>query len=260
MVRFVVYNPLSDPHRLAVVGGHVALGAWRRPRPMSLGPQRSVLTGGHGRCWEAVVRLAAPVDDLAYRYVVLADEPRWEREPNRHVTVPRPEETAHGVVEVCDHNVVTDLFLSRVTPGVWLGPYPQSPDDVDVLARAGITAVVNLQTDDELDHRDVDLDRLARRLQQRDIELHRMPIRDFDEADLIRKLPAACTLLPHLTDRGHRVYVHCTAGMGRAPAVVLAHLVRQGHDLSQAREQLRHHHPVSAPNVAAVRHALADLA
>lgn len=147
---------------------------------------------------------------------------------------------------------VADLDAHRVVEGVWVGPCLQVAGDIDALASAGITAVLNLQTDEDLRDRGVDLDRLDAELRPRGIELHRLPIRDFDEADLIRQLPRAVAMLRQLVHAGHGVYVHCTAGMGRAPAVILAYLVQQGYELPQAQAVLRGQHPASAPNVDAV--------
>lgn len=256
LVRFVAHHPLPAGQRLAVVGGHAQLGDWESPRPMDLGDERTLDTGGRGTCWETVVPFREPVEDLAYRYVVLASEPRWEREPDRHLAVPAVEKIPNGLFETSDRNIVTGLDVNWVDPDVCVGPYPQTPGHADALAEVGVTAVVNLQTDRDLRHRGVDLDRLHRTLRQHGIELHRLPIQDFDEADLIRNLPTAAALLHRLTEAGHRTYVHCTAGMGRAPAVVLSYLVRQGHDLPEAQAHLRDCHPVSAPNLAAVESAM----
>lgn len=256
LVRFVAHHPLPAGQRLAVVGGHPELGDWESPRPMDLGADRTLDTGGRGPCWEATVPFSEPVEDLAYRYVVLASEPRWEREPDRHLAVPAVEDVANGLMETSDRNLVTGLDLNWVDSDVCVGPYPQTSEHADALAEMGVTAVVNLQTDHDLRHRGVDLDRLHRALRQHGIELHRLPIRDFDEADLIRHLPAAAALLNRLTESGHRTYVHCTAGMGRAPAVILSYLVRRGHDLPEAQAHLGNRHPASAPNLAAVQHAM----
>lgn len=255
MLRFVAFHPLPAEQRLAVTGDHPALGNWHRPLPMRRRRPRTP-RDEVAHSWERAVAFPDPVDDVAYRYVVLADEPRWEREPDRHVAVPRFDEVVDGFVETDDRNIVTDLHIDRVTNHVWVGPYPQSAGDIDVLAATGITAVVNLQTDDDLHHRGVDLDQLRCRLGSHDIELWRLPIRDFDECDLVRGLPAAVGLLHRLVDAGHRTYVHCTAGMGRAPAVVLAYLVHRGHPLKQASTLLTARHPASAPNTSAVARAI----
>lgn len=256
LVRFVAHHPLPAGQRLAVVGSHAQLGDWESPRPMELGDERPLDTGGRGPCWETAVPFPDPVEELAYRYVVLASQPRWEREPDRHLAVPAVEDVTNGLIETSDRNVVTGLDVNWVDSDVCVGPYPQTPEHADALAEVGVTAVVNLQTDQDLRHRGVDLDRLHRKLRQHGIELHRLPIQDFDETDLIRHLPTAAALLNRLTESGHRTYVHCTAGMGRAPAVILSYLVRQGHDLPEAQTHLLDRHPVSAPNITAVEQAM----
>lgn len=158
-----------------------------------------------------------------------------------------------------DRNKVTDLDLDLIAPRLWVGPSPHRPQDLDSLARAGVTAVLNLQTDQDLQRRGVELDRLGEELGRRGIELHRVPIRDFDEPDLIRRLPEATATLDRLLKAGHSTYVHCTAGIGRAPAVILVYLVRQGRALHHARELLYRRRPASSPNLVAVRRVLEDV-
>lgn len=51
------------------------------------------------------------------------------------------------------------------------------------------------------------------------------PIHDFNEGDLTSKLYEGAQILNEMiNDKGLQVYVHCTAGMGRAPACVLVYL------------------------------------
>ena len=51
------------------------------------------------------------------------------------------------------------------------------------------------------------------------------PIIDFNEHDLTSKLFEAAKILHEMIcKKSLKVYVHCTAGMGRAPASVLAYL------------------------------------
>ena len=54
------------------------------------------------------------------------------------------------------------------------------------------------------------------------------PIHGFNKIDLTQKLPAAAEILKNLIEEGRNVYVHCTAGMGRAPAIVLFYLSMVG--------------------------------
>ena len=59
----------------------------------------------------------------------------------------------------------------------------------------------------------------------RNIEVIHYPIHDFNQTDLMAKLyGAACELNRMINEHGRAVYVHCTAGMGRAPASVLVYL------------------------------------
>ena len=57
------------------------------------------------------------------------------------------------------------------------------------------------------------------------IQAEHFPIHDFNEQDLTEKLFEGAQLLNHMINAlDQTVFVHCTAGMGRAPAVVLVYL------------------------------------
>lgn len=106
-----------------------------------------------------------------------------------------------------------------------VGTYPQDGDDVDELRKqCGITAVLNLQTDNDMQAWGLDWAGVSLHYEQCDMELARVPIRDFDPIDLRKKLAGGVGALDRLISGGHRVYVHCTAGIGRAPAVAIAWL------------------------------------
>ena len=243
LVRFVCAHRLASGRRLAVVGDGPALGAWRRPQPLE--PVEE------GR-WAGLIALGEPYGQVAYRYVVLDGRPRWEREPNREVGVPPPREVTNGLVETVDVNVVTGLDLDWVTDTVAVGPYPQGPDDAARLAEAGVTAVLNVQTDDDLRRRGLHPGAQAAMLEREGLVSARVPIVDFDAEDLTARLPEATARLEALLSAGHRVYVHCTAGMGRSPAVVVAHLVGRGAGLGEAARLVGARRPESAPNLDAV--------
>ena len=60
---------------------------------------------------------------------------------------------------------------------------------------------------------------------ERDIIAKRYPIHDFNQEDLKAKLKEGADLFNKLiNEENKQVYVHCTAGMGRAPAVCLVYL------------------------------------
>ncbi|MBS1270696.1 MAG: hypothetical protein MAG794_01662 [Gammaproteobacteria bacterium] len=117
------------------------------------------------------------------------------------------------------------INFDRITNTVFVGTYLQSPLDIDRLRDgARITAVINLQSDPDIRALRVNWSKLQKHYARREIALYRHPILDFDPADLTRNIRAAVTRVGQLETVGHRIYLHCTAGVGRAPAVAIGHL------------------------------------
>ena len=101
----------------------------------------------------------------------------------------------------------------------------KTDDLVRIRRETGCSAVLSLQHDLCLAHWRIDFDRLQNRAVELGVVLVRCPIRDFDVEDMRRQLPHAVATLAALQSSGHRTYVHCTAGLGRAPLVVLTYLI-----------------------------------
>ena len=122
------------------------------------------------------------------------------------------------------------------------------------MAEAGVTGVLNVQTEIDHAHRGIDWPRMCFYYQARNIEPVHFPIHDFNQSDLMAKLlDAAKALDAMINQRGRAVYVHCTAGMGRAPATVLVYLcLFRGMEPEQARLFVKSHRSVSVPNMYAV--------
>jgi protein-tyrosine phosphatase len=60
-----------------------------------------------------------------------------------------------------------------------------------------------------------------------------------------------------INDLGLKVYVHCTAGMGRAPACVLVYLsLYKGMEPDEANLYVKSYRTVSVPNMRAVRNVV----
>jgi len=117
------------------------------------------------------------------------------------------------------------LDWGEVTPGLVVGSCPMVPGDLDTIQRrAGVTAVLSVQHDDCLAYWRIDYEDMRARGARLGLSMARAPMRDFDLEDQRRRLPAAVTALAGLHAAGHRVYVHCTAGLGRSPLTVLAYL------------------------------------
>ena len=117
------------------------------------------------------------------------------------------------------------MDVSRILPNLFVGSFPSSPTDVDRLKRNfGITAVLNVQTDDDMADWDVNWPRLKSYYAEADVDVRRVPVRDFDPDDLRRQLLRCVQILDELLREGHIVYVHCNMGVNRSPSVVIAYL------------------------------------
>ena len=96
------------------------------------------------------------------------------------------------------------------------------PDDLErIHDGTGVSALLSLQHNDCLAYWHIDYTEMLRTGETLGLTMLRCPIRDFDIPDMRRRLPDAITMLAHLRDQGHQTYVHCTAGLGRAPLTVL---------------------------------------
>ena len=116
------------------------------------------------------------------------------------------------------------INFNKIVSNLFVGTCPRNPMDAQRLKQAGITAVLNLQTDNDFDLHKVKVQQLQDAYNQLDISLFRVPIVDFDKDDLVVHLPHAAETLNGLMKNDHSVYVHCTAGMERSPAVAVAYL------------------------------------
>ncbi|PKA48056.1 Phosphoglucan phosphatase DSP4, chloroplastic [Apostasia shenzhenica] len=84
-----------------------------------------------------------------------------------------------------------------IRPDLIVGSCLQSPSDVDKLVKIGVRTIFCLQQNSDLE--------------------------DFDAFDLRMRLPAVVSKLHRVINRnGGVTYIHCTAGLGRAPAVAVA--------------------------------------
>lgn len=119
---------------------------------------------------------------------------------------------------------------------LFIGSCPKTPVDVDRLHNSlKVTSVLNLQTDDDFAQWGVNWPAVEARYVDTGIACTRFPILDWHEDDLRLRLDDAAHTLAELIALEHRVYVHCTAGIGRAPATVMAYLAwHAGYSLDDA--------------------------
>jgi atypical dual specificity phosphatase len=153
------------------------------------------------------------------------------------------------------------LNWGEITPRIVVGTCPMTPDDLARIREgARVSAVLSVQHGDCLAYWNIDEKAMKSAAEKMGLAMVRCPIRDFDIPDMQKHLPGAVSVLFRLIDAGHRVYVHCTAGMGRAPLVVLAYLLWiEGRGEEEAFRILRRGRPEAVPAWEALHGAEADL-
>jgi hypothetical protein len=153
------------------------------------------------------------------------------------------------------------LNWGEITPRIVIGTCPITPGDLGrIKAEASASAVLSLQHNDCLAYWRIDYSQMQHEAQKLELTMRRCPIRDFDIRDMQRWLPDAVALLAGLQTAGHRTYVHCTAGLGRAPLVVLGYLTLvERATPDQAISQILEGRPRAVPAWEALHGARADL-
>ena len=117
------------------------------------------------------------------------------------------------------------MQVDLIQPRLAVGSCPREPADVRILQEQyAVTAVLSLQSDEDLLHWNIDWPALSASYQEAGIQVRRVPVRDFDPDDLRRQLPAGVRALDDLMKAGHTVFVHCNAGINRSPTTVIAYL------------------------------------
>lgn len=158
---------------------------------------------------------------------------------------------ANSHVKKLDVNFVSELKFNKIGDyNIYIGPYPQNEDDIALLSRSDITAVLNVQTDLDMTHRQINWSENLKAYRKHEIEVVRYPIRDFDAEDLTIKLKGAAEKLKDLLVSKKSVYVHCTAGMSRAAATVISYLVLYDtYSLDEAYEYVKFFRNIICPNM-----------
>jgi protein-tyrosine phosphatase len=117
------------------------------------------------------------------------------------------------------------ISISRIEPNLFVGSHPQNFVDLDRLrGQLRVTAILNLQTDEDFRRLGLKWDTMEHACHERDLVLRRWPVAEFDDDALLARVEGAVEELHELLQSGHRVYLHCTAGMERAPSVAIAYL------------------------------------
>jgi protein-tyrosine phosphatase len=109
---------------------------------------------------------------------------------------------------------------------LWVGRFLRG-DDISRLQAMGITTVLSVQSDSDLSYCGVSVKTIQSALRNAGIEFRRTPVEDFDREQLALRLPeCVASLREALAEQSARVYLHCTAGMNRAPTIAAAFLIQ----------------------------------
>jgi hypothetical protein len=130
--------------------------------------------------------------------------------------------------------------VSLIVPGLLVGEYP-TPEDAEWLRAAhGVTAIISLQDDADIASKGLRVRELEQAYRRHGLGFHRLPVTDCDMEMLAIRLDAIVTLLDELLGGGGCVYLHCNAGMNRAPTAAIAYLHRHhGLSLNAARDLVK---------------------
>jgi len=146
-------------------------------------------------------------------------------------------------------------------PRIIVGSCPQTADDVNKLQSENVGVIFCLQEDNDMKHFDLDIVPIQDKAAELNITHVRCPIKDFDPFQLRQRLPEAVRLLQEKMEAkpDQVAYIHCTAGLGRAPGTALAYQFwMRGMCLDEAYAQLfsvRRCHP----QIGMIRAATCDM-
>jgi protein-tyrosine phosphatase len=116
------------------------------------------------------------------------------------------------------------MDYSQVLSKLFIGSHPQAVDDIERLRQeSAVTAVLNLQTDEDMRTVNLNWGTLEAHYRVSGIDLWRIPVKE-EQSELRQKLPQCVRTLDRLLAAGHTVYLHSTAGIGRSPTVAIGYL------------------------------------
>jgi len=153
------------------------------------------------------------------------------------------------------------LNWGEIRDDIVVGSCPRSADDIDTLAaETGVSALLSIQHNECRAALDINYRAHKDHGVARGLTLVNAPMRDFDTDSQRHHLADAVHGLHVLLSAGHRVYVHCTAGVNRAPLTVLGYLdFVESMSPDEAMALIRAGRPGAEPDWEAFHGARADL-
>jgi predicted protein tyrosine phosphatase len=150
--------------------------------------------------------------------------PEWRHGGSRHLVARGRFATGSGRIQTTT-NWEWTLNWDEVRTDLVIGSCPMTTADIDrVRSGTGATALLSLQTDECRSAFAIDYEAHREHGETAGLAMVNVPMRDFDPPDQRRHLPDAVRTLTTMLSSGHKVYLHCTAGLNRAPLTVLGYL------------------------------------
>ncbi|MBN2002310.1 MAG: dual specificity protein phosphatase family protein [Anaerolineae bacterium] len=124
--------------------------------------------------------------------------------------------------------------ISQIQPLLYVGGQPRR-HGIERMRALGISAVVNLREESDDVQRGVALD-------------HYLWLPTTDDAPpILEDLEKGCNFIAEQIAAGRGVYIHCAAGVGRAPTMAVAYLVSTGLAAKQAWDMVYRVRPFIRP-------------
>ena len=137
------------------------------------------------------------------------------------------------------------LRYSRVTPALYVGPQHRA-NGKRALSQAGIAYILNMRSEFDDDAHGLTLDTPPDGSPADAPAAYcHLPTPD-DEAPSMAHLAKGIAFIESAIGSGGKVYIHCSAGVGRAPTMAAAYLIRRGYGADDALDLIRSARPFIA--------------
>eukprot|EP00405_Crypthecodinium_cohnii_P045369 CAMPEP_0206584216 /NCGR_PEP_ID=MMETSP0325_2-20121206/35582_1 /ASSEMBLY_ACC=CAM_ASM_000347 /TAXON_ID=2866 /ORGANISM="Crypthecodinium cohnii, Strain Seligo" /LENGTH=332 /DNA_ID=CAMNT_0054091315 /DNA_START=34 /DNA_END=1032 /DNA_ORIENTATION=- len=124
-----------------------------------------------------------------------------------------------------------EMSVRVVSDNIILGSCPRRPEHLDLLKSLGVTVVMNFQAETDamkncvegigMEENALAISPLYDKV---GIKYVWMPTEDMSSAARAAMLPQAAYVMAGVLRQGHKIYVHCNAGVGRSVAAVCGYL------------------------------------
>lgn len=284
VTRFSVVSFAPSNSTMLVVGSCQELGNWNpKQGPKLESSLRENRKPSEPDYWWVDVKMSEDTSGQArkgvvqYKFVQLKHDGEmiWEGSDdgdNRKLDIPPSEATGipcllptakfkDGSLSEHDHTgrfyqtvkEMKDISLQKIVEGVWLGSCPRTREHISLLKRYGVTVVMNFQTEADCMNNCIggigseeDATAIKKLYDEQQIQYVWLPTFDMSTVGRTLMLPHASYLLAGLRRRGHVVYVHCNAGVGRSVAAVCGFLLFSvGVSMQQMQHVVAKGRPVS---------------